>query len=89
MMKNHLRGVAAAIGVALATSAPALAEENLRTEQGVACASDGGPCARFQGYVYVRRSGAAAPPVRRWSGAAPSGFGERRLYLNMGAAEAR
>ena len=89
-MRIRSWGVAAAL--ILAAGSQGKAEDSLRAPQGVACSADGGRCTRFQSFVYVRRGAEPTAPFRAWSDAAPArapepGFGGRRVYLHMGAAE--
>jgi hypothetical protein len=91
-MKNQERtALAAALAlVAACLPGPGTAEEIFRQTQGVNCLPNGGACAQFQGYIYVRRENQATPePSLRPAGAGDSQLGERRLYLHLGSAEPR
>ena len=99
MMKNHTEAAAAAILLFMLSGAAGLADaEEIfqlapRSEVVVNCglSHDDVGCTRFQGYIYVGRSGQSDPSSRLIDStaahAAPSKQSEKRLYLHIGASE--
>ncbi len=91
-MSTHGRTALAAALAAFAIlgAEGAGAEEMFRETRGVSCPPNGGGCAQFQGYIYVRRDRETAPaPIWRPARGGDSRLDGRRLYLNLGAAESR